>query len=197
MGATSTRSQPTRSSPRHPRMISSACGTVHDVVGEQEVVVGLDALDRIHQIERVRGDITGVVDTETVERRRPGGHVVRPEQNRLGPNVTRPVAGSWSIRGTDVERNPYDRHVELGERARAGKPHKGFGRPRNVACHSHRVDAGWSRRPPPSCGPLSCVPLSSLVIVCELRRGSSRARVWGCRRVGCPTPGTSDRPATR
>jgi hypothetical protein len=71
-----------------------------------------DELDARRGIERVEGYVTEIRDGEAVERRRARGHEIRPQQARLGSDGSRPVAGAWTIRGSDVERHSHEGNVE-------------------------------------------------------------------------------------
>ncbi len=167
--------------------VVAAHGRRHDVVGEHEVEVGLDAIDRIGQVERVGGHVADVVDAEAVEGRRPRGHVVGTQQYRFGPDVARPVAGTRPVRRAEVEGHADHGDVEVGQGARTRQPHE-----RAAAGESGHLVAAQRLRVG-RVGHRGSFRLSGHV----LPRGSSRARGRGWHRDRDPNRASSARASCR
>ena len=79
----------------------------------QLVEVGFDAINRVEQVVRIGGHITGAGDAQMIVGSRPRCHVVRPQEHRLTTNATRTEPGTRTVRRADVERDPANGDVEL------------------------------------------------------------------------------------
>ena len=113
------------------RMVAAKCDRA--AAGGDDAVVGRgDQLDRIEQVVGVGRDVTDIGHLQRVERRRAGGHVVGPQQDRLGADLSRPEARAAAIGRAQVEGHAHEACVQAFGGLLVGQAH-------------HRRDAGEAR----------------------------------------------------
>ncbi len=81
-------------------------------VGNDAIVGFFDDLDAGCQVEGVDGDVADIGDLQAVEGRRPGRHVVGPDEGGLGANGARSETCAAAVRGADVQRHADEAGVE-------------------------------------------------------------------------------------
>ncbi len=107
--------------------VVAAQGEGTATVGDDDVVGLFDDGDARREVEGVDSDVADVGNLQAVEGRRPGRHVVGPDEAGLGAYRARPETRAAAVRGTDVERHADEAGVEILGIRLGRQPHHGRG----------------------------------------------------------------------